>query len=466
MERLFLGFSENVNVVPVPGVAHAVRGFESDAASRELVQLRFAPASFLGPDYATLVMPAIPSLDYITLEGGELPRSLRKPLLKTAQQSELSVLRSGRRSALLIDGDHVYRLKGCGNLLEGFPLQKTEKGFDEIRGCTFAHTAQRELALTSLVSEKLAAHGVQCANRALGWWQYEVEEEARYRKLARCCALFETLGDRRMGDHLLVPLEQLLPWLVCDACDAPLAAAFGDRMQDGAVSETWLRVICGGVPINFALQSEAFGACERVQPNEIIEHSQLSNEQRAVLEKHAHELLTLKHNVVVLLTKLFWQLGFECGRVLRILHQAGISWGTYDDLLGTHCNAHANNLVVLPLNDAAHLLAPLDFDMAFTHETYHANNAVPTPFEQCIELEIAGLRQTLAGDAQLNTGATGSAALPSGYANARWALRDTLTAGFLEGYEDRASVRVTRAEYEDMHKLVRVALALSGHVIS
>jgi hypothetical protein len=33
--------------------------------------------------------------------------------------------------------------------------------------------------------------------------------------------------------------------------------------------------------------------------------------------------------------------------VLRIFKENDISWGTYDDLLGVHCNGHTNNLVLL-----------------------------------------------------------------------------------------------------------------------
>lgn len=91
-----------------------------------------------------------------------------------------------------------------------------------------------------------------------------------------------------------------------------------------------------------------------------------------------------------LVAALYYRLGQECGWVLRRLHEAGINWGTYTDLLGTHCNAHANNLaIVYPSlhrhsqngggakekqkdDDPLHrsLLAPLDFDMAFKREDF------------------------------------------------------------------------------------------------
>ncbi len=44
-------------------------------------------------------------------------------------------------------------------------------------------------------------------------------------------------------------------------------------------------------------------------------------------------------------------LGRESGEVLRLLHSHGINWGTYTDLLATHCNAHSNNFVLIPPGD-------------------------------------------------------------------------------------------------------------------
>ena len=51
---------------------------------------------------------------------------------------------------------------------------------------------------------------------------------------------------------------------------------------------------------------------------------------------------------------LFGRLGRDCGRFLRELHAMRISWGTYQDQMCRrdfdewHCNAHANNMVLLP----------------------------------------------------------------------------------------------------------------------
>ena len=52
-----------------------------------------------------------------------------------------------------------------------------------------------------------------------------------------------------------------------------------------------------------------------------------------------------------MLGHLYAQLGRESGLLLRRMHRAGISWGTYVDAMchegQWHCNAHTNNVVVL-----------------------------------------------------------------------------------------------------------------------
>lgn len=51
---------------------------------------------------------------------------------------------------------------------------------------------------------------------------------------------------------------------------------------------------------------------------------------------------------VPLLPYLYYRFGRDAGATLRLMHADGISWGTYSDKMGVHCNAHANNLVLFP----------------------------------------------------------------------------------------------------------------------
>jgi len=96
----------------------------------------------------------------------------------------------------------------------------------------------------------------------------------------------------------------------------------------------------------------------------------LWDQTRGELEK---ELLSLEGSSV--LGYLFSRIGHDCGVFLRALHKMNISWGTYQDEMcfdgQWHCNAHANNMVVLA--EGSHpsmLLGYLDLDMAFDSETF------------------------------------------------------------------------------------------------
>jgi hypothetical protein len=237
-------------------------------------------------------------------------------------------------------------------------------------------------------------------------------------------------------------------------------------------------------------------------------------------------------SVVLLLA---WRLGFECGRVQCLLRRGGVSWGTYPDSMGTHCNAHANNMVVLPpqshpavataadhatadagaaaasaaagacsfsssasasgsagiggdatapsafpaapVADEECLLAPVDFDMAFTQSSYLpelATAACPgfdAAWPAVLALEAEGFYGTLAGSDFASTGVANRrrrrGSRDSGVEPGdprRVALRDTLCSGFrcgLAGLEDprRASFAGRKAALDALVKLCLVVTA-------
>eukprot|EP00727_Mastigamoeba_balamuthi_P007824 m51a1_g3662 hypothetical protein (535) ;mRNA; f:239152-246345 len=112
---------------------------------------------------------------------------------------------------------------------------------------------------------------------------------------------------------------------------------------------------------------------------------------------------------------------------VRTLSSTEESWTKamqYDDL-AYHCNAHPNNLAVLPpalARGGDQLLAPLDLDMAFGEAEYTGSR----PFGEVLATERGTMALSLAGDDQLNTGAAAAAApLPEPLSSLRWALRDT-----------------------------------------
>jgi hypothetical protein len=108
--------------------------------------------------------------------------------------------------------------------------------------------------------------------------------------------------------------------------------------------------------------------------------------------------------------------------------------------MGTHCNAHANNMVVLPFDISAQhgcLLAPVDLDLAFDRTGYIQELAAPyqgfdSDWPDLMSLEKQGFYATLAGSDFASTGVTNSSNSDD---PRRIALRDTICAGFNVGVE-------------------------------
>jgi hypothetical protein len=81
----------------------------------------------------------------------------------------------------------------------------------------FNHTVKRELYITDLVSKILEMRGFICGNKSVGYWEYDGFDEVTSRfgnyigkplrnecpEVDKYCGVFETLGDKRLGTHLL-----------------------------------------------------------------------------------------------------------------------------------------------------------------------------------------------------------------------------------------------------------------------
>jgi hypothetical protein len=104
-----------------------------------------------------VVVPGIPALDFthgsqpsgtedVILSEGQF---LSKPVIKCLEQENTFTdgiaVASGRRSALLKSKNGTwYRLKGCGNNDEGFPIRLSrdaDSTWQDVRGSAFPHTA-------------------------------------------------------------------------------------------------------------------------------------------------------------------------------------------------------------------------------------------------------------------------------------------------------------------------------------
>ena len=201
------------------------------------------------------------------------------------------------------------------------------------------------------------------------------------------------------------------------------------------------------------------------------------------------------------LLRLMRRLGDEAATSMAALHSASLCWGTYDDVLGTHCNAHTNNFAVLappspPATAASasadvQLLGLVDFDMAYTVRTEGDAAEVKT-HQQNVQTEVGTLPLILARCPFVSNSGVGeyeddseapsfedAAGAPPGPSAAEFqaalqpwivAARDALLWGYAEGRhavrtgaaKTRSPAPVTAAE----RALVEVALLLTHNVIA
>lgn len=137
----------------------------SQQAALEIIK-RLKPLNDIGPEYTNFYIPALPCHDlFMPFEEEKSPFG---PFMKT--ETGLEVKGSGKRSAIYVENDVLYRLKGCGNLTQGFNVEDMAYPSEgrEIRGCCFENTVIREQYMTWVVQNCLAQFGYRTANAPLG----------------------------------------------------------------------------------------------------------------------------------------------------------------------------------------------------------------------------------------------------------------------------------------------------------
>lgn len=269
-----------------------------------------------------------------------------------------------------------------------------------------------------------------------------------------------------MGDHLLAGLEQLLPLIVPNAkgVNGSLAQAVAAKRGMAAPTEadplcTTDMLFCFGappadgfsIPLKEAappLAAELNGKDSpnegkvKVRPEFVSVWDEAVATYRAALQAGAAQ----KAGAGSILLYLCWRLGRECGTVQQLLSDADISWGTYPDAMGTHCNAHVNNMVVLPSSTVsatsleAPFLAPVDFDMAFTKESFLFEGVATyahfaKTWDELVKFESEGFFTTLAGSDFASTGVANSLAEDMQADPRRIAVRDTIASSYRSGLE-------------------------------
>jgi hypothetical protein len=519
-DGLYAGFLEccyaecEGNTIPFSKAAFTEQS-NKKLSSVALAQARGEPQSHLGAEYATVLVPCIPATDVeIKFESQKareaalqsaVPTFLQRPLVKvpvslqtdrkgSSSSSNSSCtaklgLRSGIRSGLLKgDNGTWYRLKGCGNNDEGFILQTvTKKSVSvNIRGCAFRWTAARELFMTTLIGEALAAESYLAGNKSVCLYEYKLPESEPLPAITRVCGVFETLGDRRLSDHVLSGLECMLHLLVARCEPSELEALFnpmrcmeGLTPPDQLVTPTWLAIVTGTDEGLAELQKHSNVVAELV-PTADDCPPRCSEELRAVWEECCG-VLSAFHEArpgVCVIGELYHKLGYDCGVVMRVMQDAKISWGTYTDKIGTHCNAHSNNMLVMSEAQAgeskrAQVLAPVDFDMAFTQGSHVFES--DEKFAYWLGLEQQMFKMALAGDPECSTGVASSAVntqtVPEHARQSteamRWALRDTLMVGYARGMDDQqCALEWGDSLFHAMYALIRLALIQTWDVIA
>ena len=453
---------------------------------------------------------------------------------------------SGHRSALIKDPKTgiFYRLKGCGNDELGFNIQKTEGVIVEIvtRGSQYDSTCFRELFYSEKVDENLKKINIRCANLPIGFWKYgkdlhilpkeniKKEDipnlENQMPEVDKYCGIFHTLGDKRLRTHLLCGLEKILEKIATLCVSKQLinedllneikkifpATRLPDKIETfktikffGPLNTTideWVKK-----PVYEQKHYDAIISVDQLK-KEINENKNLKifidqTENYDEIYNLLSENLSEKHKLMAkkiienmkkeqangkkffsTLLNIYIRIGYEVGKIKRLMQDANINWGSYIDRGSSyHCNAHSNNLVVLPQGNDS-LLSPLDLDLAFSKEKMIIiNKDCPTYGQQdlsywdnYINAEFVDLSLNLCGAEDYNfqfekNKNKNPDSLESKTKNAiRFLLCDCMLENYMKGYDklDSKDVISIKELKEDnfFHDIVKLALVVTAEDIA
>ncbi|CAD8116299.1 unnamed protein product [Paramecium primaurelia] len=284
---------------------------------------------------------------------------------------------SGMRSAIIQQNGKRYRLKGCGNGNDGFTLRKFEGDIEnafEIRGCCFDHTVKRELFMNRKIEQILKKYNIETGNISIGYWQYgdiesinqnlEKNLQNQIPLVPKYCGIYETIGDFRLGTHLLQGLRLIVNSSISDWCvdDIRRLVTVQSRIVENRKSQN-------GNP--WDLNNTQY----RERPEgTILQEDDYQNNRVFDWEKEKDNISIIENlignSMLQNISILYQRIGYEVGKIKRIFIDNDISWGYFRDhsKFYYHSNAHLDNFVII--QNGSNVLAPVDFDLAFCKEEF------------------------------------------------------------------------------------------------
>jgi hypothetical protein len=199
------------------------------------------------------------------------------------------------------------------------------------------------------------------------------------------------------------------------------------------------------------------------------------------IEKIQKNLENNKFSIIEIVSLIFSRVGWESGRLKRIMQDNSINWGTYEDQpYRLHCNAHTDNYTINKRgwNKNKNILSILDFDLAFfkdnfiniSDETQKDKFGYPDDYlfdsylnmeRQHLEWEFAGLENVISFDfykeqMQDEKFDFTSKALFS-------LMRDSAVRNFREGYLMKEfNMKESYLKlYDDVYDIIEIALFIS-----
>jgi len=402
----------------------------------------------LGKDYEHFILPCTPAneifckkhdAEFSVCTNKDENNLLDQCLIKVSDNSRdrIKGFQSGIRSAIVQWNDgKFYRLKGCGNNNDGFTIRKMGMPKDaiEVRGCAFKHTAIRELYMSEVIGEVLSKNGFDSTNHPIGFWMYDeienpilgLKNEMKF--IDKYCAVFEILGERRWGAHLLPGIESLIyeianqnhneinpndfkklfnknriinkkfesdteyvdfeisPTMDCvpfaeleENQSLPEFIEQNNLYQDNSdLTDLFKLFLCDDQKVHETKLYDLFSNQDVIKGVLVSMYKKLGigsflPDYEGVVNIFLKELSNSKMNLLDLIGLLYARLGWEAGKVKRILQDNDINWGTYEDQpFRIHGNAHCDNYVIIPKRKSKfkNLLSPLDYDLAFLKENF------------------------------------------------------------------------------------------------